>query len=169
MTKYTLEQLENASLEWPNDVRDQISNDLNIYIDDEDCDWLNLTWKKTSIQLDDLSMFSINQKNATAAMLLSYRVGTNFYKIENDTARHEFLKIYILENGTWPSPMIVTSDKFGWTIKDGQHRFIQALNVKSILDMKKNLNHPVIDKQFQNYVNQLNDTHEIWLGESKIN
>ena len=105
---------------------------------------------------------------------MAYRLGVGLSSVKDDTARHESLKRYILVNSTWPKPLVVvnfnsdTHEKYvkGWNVKDGHHRLVQAINVNNIFFMKQKLKQAGINKLFQqlNY-NQLNDTHEIWLGE----
>lgn len=170
MTIYTLEQLKQASLEWPKEVREQLddNNILEQMIKEVECDLIRLSWKKVDFGLTNLTKFT--QAATVSAMTVSSRLGIS-YGIDNDLERHERLRKYLLENGTWPTAPVVVITTTGYRIIDGFHRVVQLIDIHNILQIVMHIEpvrQQILYDEFQNhnYVKQLNDTHKVWLGEA---
>lgn len=180
---HTIDELEKASLKWPEEVREQLHDRLESFLPQATFDWPNATWKKIDFNLaKDISKFSLIQRYIINGMIYSYQLSFVYGGVIDGVKRHNNIKEYLLKNGTWPKSIIAVTDRArnrtnafstkhvdGWTIADGNHRLAQLVYINSILTGVSKLdayNAPILKKQLQDvsYVTQINAKHEMWIG-----
>jgi len=116
-------------------------------------DWSSLQWKKKNIKFNTEWMnyhmyngliMTINRMIGLYARNINHKAfGTN------DLDRHNRIKEYVVDNGTWPKPpiFVLTEDK-KMIMVDGAHRMCQILVA-------------------QNTGIHIQEKHEVWIGSNK--